>query len=103
MYASAMMSIAVADCLADGAYELEIALHAGGAVDRAPAEAQLHRLVALVLVASLLRRRVRRAAGCTDGSRRPGIFFLVRPPSSRKTGCFADFAHADPRARYRRR
>ena len=42
---------AVADDLADGADELDILLHACGAVDRSPAEAELHRLVALVLVA----------------------------------------------------
>ncbi len=40
----------VADDLAHVADELEVLLHSGGAVERAPAEAQLHHLVAFVLV-----------------------------------------------------
>ena len=42
---------AVADRFAHGANQVEIALHAGGAVHRSPAKTQLHRLVAFLLVA----------------------------------------------------
>ena len=47
-----------ADRLAHGAHQIEVALHAFGAVDRAPAEAQLHGAVAGVLVAARFRREL---------------------------------------------
>ena len=58
---------AVADRLAHGAHQFEIALHAGGAIDRSPSEAQFHGLVALVLVAFRFVGNFVQLDGCTGG------------------------------------
>ena len=49
----------VADGFANGSNEINVSLHAGGAVGGAPTEAHLHGLVAFVLVTMRLRRQVR--------------------------------------------